>query len=113
MRILKFRAWIKLGENDWRMSKIRWINLDNGSVCTETGLQPDEAIIMQYTGLKDKNGKEIYEADIYKFYSPRFQQEFVEVIEWPFDWTMLDCPGEVIGNIYENPELLERGIKDE
>ena len=74
-----------------------------------------EAILMQYTGLKDKNGKEIYEGDILK--SPYPNCKNIE-IKWMtggccnfvatgWDWDQ-DCIKnfEVIGNIYENPELI-------
>jgi uncharacterized phage protein (TIGR01671 family) len=86
----------------------------------------DKLMIMQYTGLKDKNGKEIYEGDIVKeFRKSRSFPEgkiFTRVIEWSNELTLDDMFGdtaagfnlfstnlEIIGNIYENPELLTEG----
>lgn len=77
--------------------------------------------VMQYTGLKDKNGKEIYEGDILKYVVPAdgeiTDQDVEYVEEVIFDdgifcvdgYVPVSCfndEAEVIGNIHENPELL-------
>lgn len=68
-----------------------------------------ETTLMQYTGLQDKNGKEIYEGDVLQD-DKKFAGAFV--VDWN---TMFDHSNwnssrgnvfEIIGNIYENPELI-------
>lgn len=82
----------------------------------------EESILMQYTGLKDKNGKEIYEGDIVKTYESNiiceviFSEGAMFMLRWnDKKWGNNEYHHygvgafilEVIGNIYENPELLE------
>jgi hypothetical protein len=67
----------------------------------------DGDTVGQFTGLKDKNGKEIYEGDIIDHPSWRDGGTVVEFRAPTFGPPMIDMPQcEVIGNIYETPELL-------
>lgn len=120
MREIKFRAWDK-SQN--KMYQVRGINFDNEDLwlkINETqimGANLFEVELMQYTGLKDKNGIEIYEGDIVRCYGGEFCQgvyeydESIRIDSLTNPFTMLCLTEsenlEVVGNIYKNPELLE------
>jgi uncharacterized phage protein (TIGR01671 family) len=122
--IPKFRAWLKNDKEMIDVDEIHWFDgeLDIIGDYITFVRKADEIELMQSTGLKDKNGKEIFEGDIvdykgreavvkwhgsYASFIYRFVDGLKErVSEW--DPLFLACYNfEVIGNIYENPELLE------
>jgi len=78
---------------------------------------PLDTIVMQYTGLKDKNNKEIYEGDVVKtpigtgMVFDRLGCWFIEGQKELGYFHSYEL--EVVGNIYENPELLNREVKQE
>lgn len=125
MREIKFRAWDKKRKE---MIVIEEIHFKYNSIVYDEGIitSPMENFeMMQFIGLKDKNGKEIYEGDVVKYHNPRVQEkpkEFVGKVFWVDEWAQFSLGGEggfidferagwlileVIGNIHENPELLE------
>lgn len=132
MREIKFRAWDKdrkcffpciVGNTDTNDDK--WIcPLTLGEVNgVKDWYNNDTCEVIQYTGLKDKNGKEIYEGDILAISIPNGEREqivrvFFENGQFVISHYAINLlcerrlESEVIGNIYENPELLEGGATE-
>ncbi len=118
-REIKFRAWDKKN-NSWYENCNNGLMIDGetGEVLrNEVCAEENEVILMQFTGLKDSKGVEIWEGDIVNYYGRSdLIVEFYNahfIICYPRRtnhedlWKALKImPVEVIGNIYENPELL-------
>lgn len=132
-RQIKFRAWnpkikgfVEFGPL-YGLQSILHIRSD-GHWNADSGFT-----VMEYTGLKDKNGKEIYEGDLLRMKQSAWHYtEHLMRVEWddeyavframviaaygdtsgtagvgtPYAMTVASKNGEIIGNIYENPELL-------
>ncbi len=114
MRDIKFRAWNESGERSYMLGPY------DLSDAIFNYKEIRSLLLMQYTGLKDKNGKEIYEGDIitcenYTMYGGKYKVCWrQDLMAFMFDLELVSpdylhhAEGiEVIGNIYENSELLK------
>ena len=106
MREIKFRAWFTNGKEVFAINPyffeeqglMEWQDVRDNSLYT----------FLQFTGLHDKNGKEIYEGDVVRIGSRppvevRWHKDSAGFLQVGME---LMSNTEVIGNIYENPELL-------
>ena len=121
--IPKFRVWLTDIDQMLRVKALVFEKDKTRCVCGysfDFYLEDENATIMQSTGLKDKNGKEIFERDIVKMSKDVYSEPtYYEIVRHRGGAYRLeskqhgcelwlrhtDC--EVVGNIYENPELLE------
>lgn len=109
MRELKFRAWGK------DIKKFLYIELaPNAQIKDSEWRYNGYDDWEQYTNLKDKNGKEIYEGDIIDFFGEKYPVIYRAGCFWAeYSKTQKDhlflyaTDSEVIGNIHENPELVK------
>ena len=144
MREIKFRAWDKKEKKMFIPPWLDWVtnsrSVKNNSVSNvgkRSATQPLDSFyaepiweveLMQFTGLKDKNGKDVFEGDILKCSRSYWKKTRNLVVEWgderyqltdiedPVDSEVMDKSSsfdvpqverEVIGNIYENPNLIK------
>ena len=138
-REIKIRAWLK---DDKRMVEVRSIDFhEEGNIITVNyndifgfEFNENEIELMQYTGLKDKNGKEIYEGDIIDIHQtvngqsifvievtntglviPRYafnkNYKYEYNIRELLEFDEYDKEIEIIGNVYQHPELLEENYE--
>ena len=106
---IKFRAWNKQYKV---MTKVFILDWWNREIKVNEEMGSDTFILMQFTGLYDKNKKSIFEGDIILGYPTSEKQptlvESLEIFFWFIgEYTIEREKMEIIGNIYENPELLK------
>lgn len=112
MREIKFRFW----DSDNKVMCIEYHHPTWDKGINEQ-IKLCKCPIMQYTGLKDKNGKEIYEGDILRFSPLTRSPKKFHVVKWEEEFGeygdstgydgLINDYGEIIGNIYENSDLLK------
>lgn len=131
MRTIKFRVWHKKMQRMYEVLTLNFKQQMLSSPCRdgcETGIDGfsfDEMELVQFTGLVDKHGKEIYEGDIIqrstikvpllvrwnqkeaKFDVAKDPDNFNATVIWYTQ--LIEEEYEIIGNIYENPELMRGG----
>lgn len=121
-REIKFRAWLK---EERKMVNVETLFIGINRLCFGNSETEDlffrdfeEVELMQYTGLKDKNGKEIYEGDIVVLNNiendnmciVRYEHSSYRLEGWSLREDLSNVEDrflEVVGNIYENKNLLE------
>lgn len=118
MREIKFRCWSEKDKAMYPCSS-PWMGnvmalVEGGDSFVFEGFCENNVKVMQFTGLKDKNGKEIYEGDIVAFDNTKMTTEWwgkkARFIFYQKGWQEthdVNSEALVIGNIWENPELLK------
>lgn len=129
MVLLRFRAWNKATKEMYEVDDIMSIDFGKSEICVKTlffeqinRYDFDDIVLMQSTGLTDKNDREIFEGDVVKMaknvYSEPTYYEVVrhrggayrlESKQYGCELWLRHTDCEIAGDIYENPELLEVG----
>jgi len=122
MKEIKFRAWDKNKERMRKVVRLHWL-YGKSPLSFINGWHSYDWQLMQYTGLKDKNGKEIYEGDIVID-----DDEYLYIVTWhnehssfvlshdfndldDYDGSIFEVR-KVVGNIFEDPELIMEFLKE-
>ena len=124
MREIKFRAWLKEKKEmidnarpDFFCKQLNYLCGNSAGGQDVLGVSTEDIELMQYTGLKDKNNKEIYEGDIVTLHNSKYKVIFnskearfvLRDDEFESEISFTNNNNErmkIVGNIYENPELL-------
>lgn len=130
-REIKFRGW-SIHFKRWIFGDLISTNIEDGRAIQfydeEDGWLCDnvnEKTVGQFTGVKDINGREIYEGDIVRVRvtndrfkkNPKFRNGVVEFNEYDGSWAngcylrFIPKRMEIIGNIHDNPELMKGGLQ--
>ena len=126
MREIKFKAWEPSRNKMWPMAFVGMEEiicaerLENGKSLVHSN-KKEFFIPLQFTGLKDKSGKEIYEGDrilLINKNSPNYTVNQIWEVKWDYNgYECFWCDGsedfEVIGNIYENMNKVDVAVKEE
>lgn len=117
-REIKFRVW-NLDRKEW--ADFGYLDMNGNFMQEGVEYHKYNYKVMQYIGLKDRNGKEIYEDDIIQFWDDN-----IYLVQYDEDNTQFNCGDvynnpltkqceeglEVIGNAYENPEFISKLLKE-
>ena len=121
---MRYRLWCK-DKNEWE--KDSWVILPNGNLMWVEygnlvgGVYMKNHVLVKSTGFKDIEGKEIYEGDIIRYwdnFDERYKLAIIKFdkgsfimtndrINWNIDLTNKDDKIRIVGNIYENEDLLK------
>jgi len=122
MRQIKFRAFDS--SNNKMVNDLTLFNTQTIFNRFHNEVHPTSLIIMQFTGLQDKNGVDIYEGDILSYYQPYAKRTDTHIVKWDdnlacfglfeknseycqeSDWYKIQNI-EIIGNIHENKEIIK------